>query len=199
MLIATVAEDPILIDLPPTLTGEKVVVRPWRAGDGAALFEAVQESLDHVRPWLPWGPLHQTPESSEVFVRRWRSRWDLREDLPAGIWDRHTERLAGGCGLHRIDWTAKTFEIGYWLRVSSTGGGRATEAARLLTQLAFENLSANRVMIRVVVENVKSAAIPLRLGFVEEGVSRNAILNPAGKPVNLRIFSMTPEDWRRRA
>ena len=172
-----------------------MVVRPWRAGDGAALFEAVQESLNHIRPWLPWGPLHETPESSEVFVRRWRSRWDLREDLPASVWDRDPERLVGGCGLHRIDWGARVFEIGYWLRTSATGG--VPEAARLLTQLAFEKLSANRVMIRAVPENAKSVAIPQRLGFVEEGIARNAILGADGQPVDLRVFSMTPEDWCR--
>jgi ribosomal-protein-serine acetyltransferase len=188
--------DPIMIDLPDTLVGERVVVRPWGAGDGAALYDAVQESLDHVRSWLPWGPLHESAQCSEKFVRKWKARWDTREDLPAGIWDKEDGTLLGGCGLHRIDWEVRSFEIGYWVRASKTGQGYATEAARLLTALAFDRLAANRVLIRVVVENAKSAAIPRRLGFVEEGLHRNAILDPRGNLRNLLVFALTPEDWR---
>ena len=189
--------DPILIDLPEALVGDRVIVRPWKAGDGAALYDAVQESLEHIRPWLPWGPTHDSPETSEKHVRRWRTRWDLREDLPAGIWERETGRFVGGCGLHRIDWTARSFEIGYWARATATGRGNITEATRLLTALAFDTLGANRVFIRVAVDNVKSSAIPRRLGFIEEGTMRNGIANPDGGLTNVLMFSLIPEDWRK--
>ena len=92
----------------------------------------------------------------------------MREDLPAGIWDKHTGRFLGGCGLHRIDWDVPSFEIGYWVRASESGKGYITEAVRLLTECCFETLNANRVFIRVVVENEKSQAIPRRLGFIQK-------------------------------
>ncbi len=192
------AVDPLLIELPQALVGDRVVVRPWRAGDGPALYEATQESLEHIAPWLPWGPVHDSPESSEKFVRRWSARWDLREDLPMGIWNKSSGRFLGGCGLHRIDWDVRSFEIGYWVRVSQTGHGYITEAVRLLTTLCFDSLNANRVFIRVVVENERSKAIPKRLGFVEEGILRNSIADPEGNPRNIQVFALTPEDWKNR-
>ncbi len=187
--------DPLLIDLPESLVGDRVVVRSWRKGDGAALYEAVQESIDHVGRWLPWGHTHGSPENSEVFVRRWQARWDLREDMSASIWDRETGRFLGGSGLHRIDWGVRSFEIGYWVRASEEGKGYVTDATRLLTQFAFEVLEANRVFIRAAVDNTKSRAIPERLGFVQEGVHRNAIRNPAGNLMDLALYAMTPEDF----
>ncbi len=79
--------DRILLDFPERLEGERIVVRPWRAGDGAVLFEAVDASREAILPWLPWGrSSHATPEVSESLVRKWRAQGDLREDLSMGIW-----------------------------------------------------------------------------------------------------------------
>ena len=186
----------LLLDLPEALVGERVVVRPWRPGDGAALYEAVQESLDHILPWLPWGPTHSSPAESEAMVRRWRARWDLREDLAVGIWERETGRFVGGSGLHRIDWKVSSFEIGYWVRESATGRGYVTEAVQLLCGLAFDTLRANRVFIRVATENLRSAAIPRRLGFVLEGAMRNQIRDAFGQLRDIQLFSLIPEEWK---
>jgi ribosomal-protein-serine acetyltransferase len=49
-----------------------------------------------------------------------------------------------------------------------------TEAVRALTLHALEIWKLNRVEIRVATGNSRSAAIPRRLGFTEEGVLRQA-------------------------
>ncbi len=36
--------DPLLVDLPAEIVGERVLIRPFRAGDGLAVFEAIDES-----------------------------------------------------------------------------------------------------------------------------------------------------------
>src|SRR5688500_623679 len=108
-------DDPILIDLPDELVGERTLVRPFRAGDGAPMFEAIEESREHIVPWLPWGPEHRTVQDTEAFVRGRRVVWDKREDLAVSLWDRATGRFVGGSGLHRIDWRVRKFEIGYWV------------------------------------------------------------------------------------
>src|SRR5579859_6957453 len=143
------AMPPILRDLPDELYGERVLLRPFRAGDGQALWEATEESRDHIRPWLPWGDDTRAPSDSEAYARRALARWVSREDLPLGIWDRATNRFLGGSGLHRIRWNIPAFEIGYWLRQSAEGQGYMTETVRVLCKFAFETLSANRVEIRV--------------------------------------------------
>ena len=189
---------PILIDLPTELVGDRVLVRPYRSGDGAALFEAVEESREHIEPWLPWGKHHKTVVDSEACARRFSSHWASREDLILSIWDKSTGRYLGGTGLHRANWNVPSFEIGYWLRKSAEGHGYITETVRLLMALAFDTLQANRLYIHCAVDNVRSAAVPKRLGFVHEGTLRNHGRNMRDELYDLDVYSMIGEEWRSR-
>jgi len=186
---------PVLRELPAQLVGERILLRPYQAGDGQALFEAVDESREHLLPWMPWGSQHGCVEDSEVWVRKAQAKWILREDLALGVWERMTGRYLGGSGLHRIDWEVPSFEIGYWLRRTAVGNGYMTEAAWMLCRFAFEELSAQRVFIRCAAENHRSAAIPKRLGFVPEGRTRNDKRDMNGKLYDMLMFGMTPQDY----
>jgi RimJ/RimL family protein N-acetyltransferase len=188
---------PILWELPEEMLGERVLARPYRPGDGAALWEAVEESRTHILAWLPWPDTHKTPADSEAWARRACARWLLREDLNISLWDRATGRFLGGCGLHIRSLDVPCFEIGYWLRASAVGQGYMTDAARLLCRLAFERLSANRVLIQCDARNARSAAIPLRLGFVREAALRNDFRDASGALRDTLIFAMTPGDYER--
>lgn len=115
--------------------------------------------------------------------------------MPLGIFDRETGRFLGGAGLHRIDWGLRAFEIGYWIRKSAAGRGHVTDSVRLLTELAFESLAANRVFIRCAAENVRSSAVAKRAGFVYEGSLRNTIRDADGQLHDALHFSLIPEDW----
>jgi RimJ/RimL family protein N-acetyltransferase len=193
--VASTAPAPILIDIPEELIGPRVLVRPYRPGDGPALWEAVEESREHIEPWLPWGPSHRCPDDSEALVRRANAKWHMREDLGMSVWDRSTGRYLGGTGLHRMNWDIPSFEIGYWLRKTAEGHGYITETVRLLIQLAFDTLHANRLYIHCAVDNVRSSAIPRRLGFLHEGRLRNHARNSRGELYDLDVYAMTPEDF----
>jgi len=188
---------PILRDLPAELTGERVVVRPFRAGDGAALYEAIQESLEHIKPWLPFGPSHKCPDDSEEYVRSAAARWITRKDMPAAVFDIATGRFLGATGLHRIDWETPSFEIGYWLRKTAVGHGYMTEAVWLLCEVCFTTLGAQRVEIYAGTGNTASAAVARRLGFECEGVMRNTKRITTGELIDMYIFSMIPQEFER--
>src|SRR6266496_4858417 len=162
-----------LLPLFEVLRGERVMVRPYRESDAQALFEAIAESRDHLRPWLPFADEHQTVDESRHWIIKQSANWILRDDLVLSIWEQATGRYLGGTGLHPHDWEIGYFEIGYWIRVSAEGHGYITESVRLLTDYAFDNLKANRIEIRCDELNTRSAAIPKRLGFVLEGRLRN--------------------------
>ncbi len=188
-------QPPILRDLPDELRGEHVLIRPLRPGDGAAIFEAVEESRAEIGPWLPWVAKTLAASDSEETVRRSMARWALREDLMVGIWDRATERYLGGSGLHRMDWGVPSFEIGYWLRTSAWGRGYITEAVQVLCRFAFETLGANRVEIFCDAKNTRSSAVPKRLGFVQEALLRNECRDGAGELRDTLVFALTPDDY----
>jgi RimJ/RimL family protein N-acetyltransferase len=189
------AVPPILRDLPEELVGERVVVRPYRPGDGLQVFEAIRESLAELRPWMPWATEGHTLQDAEAFARRSHAQWHLREELYVAVCARDTGRFLGSSGLHVIDWDVPWFEVGYWLRTSAVGKGYATESARLVLGLAFERLGANRVDLRCDTRNERSAAVARRLGFAFEGTRRNDSRDTAGHLRDTHLFAMTAEAY----
>jgi RimJ/RimL family protein N-acetyltransferase len=157
--------DPILIDIPVPVTTKRLYLRPPMPGDGPALNAATRESYLELAPWVIWAEPTPSVESSEINVRQAYAKWICREDLRLSIFDRSNQQLIGGSGLHRINWPAGRFEIGYWIRTSYAGKGLITEAVAGLTYFAFKQLNARRVEIRCDSENHRSRAIPERLGF----------------------------------
>lgn len=186
----------ILLDFPEELVGERVRVCMYRPGDGSALWEAIEESRDHLAPWMPWVPEHRTPDDSEAFVRRSHAEWLKRENLVAAVRDRHTGAFLGVAGLHTADPAVPSFEIGYWLRPSTEGHGYITDAVRLLCALAFEVLGAQRVFLRCDSRNQRSAAVARRAGFRHEGTRRNDCRSHLdGALRSTEIFSLLPEEF----
>jgi len=188
---------PILIDVPEQFVGERVVVRTFAETDAAPLHAAVRESIEHIRPWLPWYDTHGSLDDTRAYMRGAMGRWALREGFEMGVFARGEGTFLGGIGLHVRDWRIPAFEIGYWLRASAEGHGYMGEATRLLTTYAFEGLDARRVEIRCDARNTRSAAVPQRLGYALEGRLRHHMLDPAGEPRDTLIYAMVPADYAR--
>ena len=184
---------PILVDVPERLQTPRLVLRAPRPGDGAALNAAVLDSLDALRPWMPWAQTAPTLEASEAVAREAHGKFLLRSDLVFSLWlhdgqGRETQ-LVGGSGLHRIDWSVPRFEIGYWCRSGHTGQGLVTEAVRALNRMAFDQLQAQRVEIRMDERNTASWRVAERAGFTLEGVLRNEARDVAGGVRNTRVYA----------
>ena len=186
--------EPSLIPLFDELKGERIIVRPYREEDAAALQESVVESRDHIRPWLPFADEHQTVDESRIWINGQRAQWILRKNMNCCVIDAATGRYLGGIGLMVLSWDIPSFEIGYWLRKSAQGHGYMTEAVRLLTNFAFDKLEAKRVMIQCDERNTHSANVARRLGYVQEGRLRNEFQTPSGEASNTLVFSLIPED-----
>lgn len=186
-----------LIPLFEELRGPRVVVRPYRLEDADELFAAVEESRQHLWPWLPWVTQHQTVEDTRDFILRTQAKWLLREDdLTVGFFEASSGRYLGGSGLHIRGWDVPAFEIGYWIRASAEGHGYVVETVKLLTDFAFTSLDAQRVMIRCDARNARSAAVAERLGFVREALLRNDMRDANGEVRSTLVFSLTPDDPR---
>lgn len=185
--------DPVLIDIPERLDGERTVLQAPHAGLGAEFALVITQSLSHLRPWMPWAQEAPTAETSETVVRKMRADFIARSDLCFQIYARKPDgspgRLLGGTGLHRMDWAVRRFEIGYWIRPEAAGQGHVSEAVTLLTAMAFDKLSARRVEIRCDPRNVKSRAVAERCGFELEGILRNEALGVDGHPRDTCVYS----------
>lgn len=157
-------------------------MRCWEPTDAPRLKQAVDASVEHLRPWMPWAHRDPEPLAAKVdLLRRFRGQFDLDQDFVYGIFTRDESAVAGGTGLHTRRGPG-IFEIGYWIAGELTGRGLATESSAALTRVAFEACGAERVEIRVDPANAASLAIPRKLGFVEEGTLRRVLDDADGKP-----------------
>jgi len=182
---------------PYRIITERLVVRCWNPEDAAALKEAVDASLEHLRRWMPWAQHEPEPVGLKVQrLRQFRGNFDLGLDFVYGILDRDETRVVGGTGLHTRP-GAGALEIGYWVRADSEGTGLITEAASALVRVAFELCGVDRVEIQCDPENVRSAAIPRRLGFSEEGVLRCRQPDRDGTPNrrDAKVFSLLASEY----
>ena len=56
---------PELLPLPEGVASERLVVRAYRPGDGAAFFAGLAPHRDELMRWMMWPQRHQQPADSE--------------------------------------------------------------------------------------------------------------------------------------
>src|SRR5262249_26518455 len=97
-------DDPLLVDGPEVIEGARVRLRPFRPGDGAAVWPAVEESRAEIAAWQDWHEGHRSPAESERAIRRLRAKFVARECLYFAIWHAADDRFLGWVGVEDIDW-----------------------------------------------------------------------------------------------
>ncbi|TBL70439.1 GNAT family N-acetyltransferase [Paenibacillus thalictri] len=181
--------DPILLSIPECFESERLLLRAPLWGDGKALYEAVTESIEQLRPWMPWAEHLPTVDESESNVRRARLNFLERKDLRLHLIHKETGRFVGCSGLHRMNWQSRKFEIGYWVSTSFSQQGYITEAVSAITEYAKTELQAARIEIRCDARNLRSARVAERLGFTLEGVLRSDACAVDGSLRDTMVFA----------
>jgi RimJ/RimL family protein N-acetyltransferase len=171
----------------------RLVIRCWQPADAPLLKAAVDSSIEHLLPWMPWAANEPTDiETKIALIRRFRGQFDLGQDFVYGIFDRAETQALGGTGLHtRLGSDAR--EIGYWVRADRINQGIAAEATAALTRVAFEIDKLDRVEIHCDAENVRSAAVPRKLGFTHEATLRRRRV--AGKVRDTLVWTLLAEEY----
>jgi RimJ/RimL family protein N-acetyltransferase len=184
--------------MPDHIGTPRLMLRCWEARDAAALKEAIDSSLTELRSWMPWA-MHE-PSSVDALDARLRGfADDFRQgrEWSYGIFDRAETRVLGGAGLHqRLGPNA--LEIGYWIRTDAKGCGYATEAAAALTAVAFEYCAIDHLEIRCDPRNLRSAAIPRRLGYRHSETRPGDAKTPTGEPRDTMIWTISAADFAAR-
>jgi RimJ/RimL family protein N-acetyltransferase len=185
---------PILREFPEEFTTERLLIRKPFPGDGKVVYEAIQASLNELKPWMQWAHTNQSEQDVEANIRDSIAKFITREDLRLHLFNKETGEFIGSSGLHRIDWNVPKFEIGYWIETRHSGKGYIMEATEAITNFAFKELKAMRVEIRCDSKNIKSRAIPEKLGFTLEGILKYDSISVESKdPRDTCVFAKTIE------
>ncbi len=172
--------------------GEGLHIRLLEEKDAAELLSLIDANRKMLRDWLPWVDKTVRKEDSIAFIRNALEQHENCTGLHAGIWQ--DGRLAGIIGYVHIDITNRRTMIGYWLAEPHRGRGLMTRACMAMTDVAFNKLVMNKVEIYCAVDNVKSRAIPERIGFKPEGILRqHEWVN--GRFLDIVAYGMLAGEW----
>jgi RimJ/RimL family protein N-acetyltransferase len=175
------------------LIGGPLLIRPYRAADASALYEAVRESISEVSPWLPWCHQKYSIEESREFIGSRELASQGGEWYSFGIFETNGGSFLGGVGINFINRVHQMANLGYWVRTSAAGRGVATAATRMAARFGFEQLGLRRIEIVAAVANVPSQRVAEKAGARREGVLRNRLLIH-GESLHAVLFSLVPED-----
>jgi ribosomal-protein-serine acetyltransferase len=180
--------------LPELIEGSGLVIRRWLQSDIEAMARAVAESVEHLRPWMPW--VEQEPltlEARSELVLRFERDWLAGGDVVLGIF--RNQEVLGGTGMHRR-LGPNALEIGYWVHPAHVRQGIATTASRLVTDTAFSLPEIDHVEIHHDKANVASGGIPAKLGFTLVDEYTRDITAPAETGAGY-VWRMERDAWER--
>jgi [ribosomal protein S5]-alanine N-acetyltransferase len=189
-----------LIDLPEKMETDRLVVRPYRAGDGAAYFDVCQRNKAHLVRFEGDNPIHAvtTLEEAEILVRDFAVDWARRSAFFLGCWCKETGAFAAQIYIGPLDWHRPAFMIGYFADVDHEGQGYVTEGVRAALRLCFEVLGASRVRLECNELNQRSLRLAERVGFRREGHIRETHpnrLRPDGRPSGDLIYGLLRREY----
>lgn len=185
---------PNLPPLPPipVLETERLVIRPHRPEDAAALVEHL--SLKEVADGTLNVPHPYPAERATEFLAEQPQRHASGKGIAWAVTRRSDGRLIGGVGF-ALTRAHKRAELGYWVARAEWGKGIATEASRAVVAYAFDVLELHRVDAHHYVENPASGAVMRRLGMQYEGRVRGMVWRD-GVPRDLDLYAILRSDPR---
>jgi ribosomal-protein-serine acetyltransferase len=171
-----------------------IELKQFEQGDADTLFALVGRNREHLREWLPWVDRTDSAEQVRQFIWRVRAQFLAGLGPNCGIWLDGT--MTGSIGCHPIDQSNRSCSLGYWIEADRVGQGIVTQCCGHLLNYLFDEVGLHRVEIRCGTGNIRSCAIPRRLGFRYEGVLREAEwVNDHW--LDLNLWSMLEQDWRK--
>ena len=176
----------------PTICGDKITLRPFRARDVDPLFDSLGDPESNR---LTGTHAAFTREQVERYVANFAT-----DDSRAGfvIADSASDDLAplGEVLLFDID----TDNRNAWFRIAMFGMGQVnkgygTEAMRMILRYGFETLNLHRIALEVYAFNPRAIHVYEKVGFQREGVLRDLLFYDGAfhDAIGMAILE---DDWR---
>jgi RimJ/RimL family protein N-acetyltransferase len=184
----------------PTLTGEKVLLRPFILDeDLPALREMLQDpdalkltgsshGSDELSPW---------DDNAEARVRDWYGSRNAQADrLDLAVVDKASGQCVGEVVLN--DWDNGNSSCGFRTLLGPKGRDRGlgTKSVRMIVGYGFEQLGLHRIELEVYSFNPRARRVYEKVGFVAEGVLRDALRWEDGW-VDATVMSILAPEWAR--
>ena len=150
----------------PTLYTERLQLREWRLEDADAALQIYGDP--EVMHFLGDGKPVADLASQQQWLTERIAHYRNPEHKGFGPWamvQRDTKQVIGTMLLKQLPPSSDQIEIGWHLARRVWGNGYASEAARVVLQYGFLDLSLERIFAVIKPGNIRSAAVARRIGM----------------------------------
>ena len=170
----------MLLDVPSKLETERLLLRPYKPGDGRWLHVVFQENEVHLAESIEGviaglGLDLTNSTEAEIFVRQLGADWAARKRFIFGIWEKATDGYVGDVWIESQDWDVPLHEIGYFVVKEHLSKGFATEATKAALKFVFKHLKSNKASLTCDEDNERAYRVAERCGFIREGCLRGQV------------------------
>ncbi len=177
------------------LETQRLLLRRYCPEDAPAMLELVAANRDQlIREFAAQAGLRTIPEA-EAFIALKGEAWNARKTFCYRISEKNTNAQVGQIQVKNVDWDIPAAELGYFIAKSAQRQGYGSEAIQRVLDCAFQDLSFQRIFVRILLSNDESFRLARKAGFREEGVHRNAFRCGLGELHDVRYLSLTPADY----
>jgi RimJ/RimL family protein N-acetyltransferase len=182
----------------PTLTGERVVLRPFSGDDLPAMRAVVLDAEARVLT----GSVHdeaqshdpEGPEEEQLLLDWYGSRNDQPDRLDLAVVDKATAECVGEAVLNEWDPGNESCNFRILIGPKGRDRGLGTEATRLIVGYGFEQLGLHRISLEVYAFNPRARRAYEKVGFRAEGVLRES-LRYNGEWIDATLMSILAPEW----
>lgn len=185
------------------LETERLLIRSYRLEDAEPVFRVINDSRDHLLPWMPWARGHQQIADTVKYIAEQiisLTAGPRFTNIGVGIFEKSTGDFLGGTGVHDVRTDTASCETGYWLRADRCGSGYATEACARIISWAFAGqhtggLGLRRMRIYCSGANAASARVPVKLGLRQEVHQREDYYLETLGPTDRLGWGVMASEW----
>lgn len=175
----------------PTILTDRLVLRPFRETDAAAVARLCGDR--EIASTTLLIPHPYALGDAEGWIATHAASFGAGRGVDFAVSLRTTGELVGAVGL-RIEPEHGRAEIGYWIGRAHWGLGYASEAGKGALRYAFELRGLNRVYAYHFARNPASGRVMEKMGMRREGIMRRHVLK-WGEYEDCVLYGILREDW----
>ncbi len=185
-----------LLDIDTALLTAHTVVRRFREGDGASLYDLVQDNHQRLYDYFPQTiRMVSSKEEAEFFVRQRLADWHLQQEYTFGIWHSKATELIGMVRVHELDWKLPDAELAFFIDQRYSRKGLMTEVLRALLNFSFNQLALEKLRLRTGMDNIAAQRLARKCDFRREGDLRGDFRKPSGEIADVMLFGLTRAEY----
>jgi RimJ/RimL family protein N-acetyltransferase len=178
------------MDQPQFIIGNKIVLRPFDSRDILLFYKGENDPDIRETLFLAY------PVNVDHIKGRIESQIKSRDTVVLSIAEKPGGATIGQTAFFRIDYISRS-AIFYLALMDKTvwSKGYGTEATQLMIDYGFHTLNLNRIQLHVFSGNLTAIKIYEKIGFVKEGVLREAMYHH-GKYCDFLVMGLLKREWQ---